>query len=196
MDEYTYIVNIDGVVIRDDEYLLIERGANEDHASGLLAFPGGKVEQQPGSENAIETTVRRELSEEVGVEVGTVEYVLSTTFETDDGSQCLNIVTLCEHEAGNAHPRASDEVAEDSLAEPEFVECHFFRADELDRDLVREGFDVITAAGLEGVASNFDYEVEEATDDQQESLAEVVRETREDRDVADLSNHILAVCRA
>jgi 8-oxo-dGTP diphosphatase len=111
MDEYTYIVNVDGVVVRDDEYLLIERGANENHASGLLAFPGGKVEQQPGNENAIETTVRRELSEEVGVEVGTVEYVLSTTFETDDGSQCLNIVMLCEHEAGNAHPRASDEAA-------------------------------------------------------------------------------------
>ena len=90
----------------------------------------------------------------------------------------------------------SREVAEDSLAEPEFVECHFFRADELERDLIREGFDVVTVAGLEGVASNFDYEVEEATDDQQESLAEVVRETREDRGVADLSNHILAVCRA
>ena len=111
MDEYTYIVNVDGVVVRDDAYLLIERGANENHASGLLAFPGGKVEQQPGNENAIETTVRRELSEEVGVEVGTVEYVLSTTFETDDGSQCLNIVMLCEHGAGNAHPRASDEAA-------------------------------------------------------------------------------------
>ena len=87
MDGYTYIVNVDGVVVRDDAYLLIERGANENHASGLLAFPGGKVEQQPGNENAIETTVRRELSEEVGVEVGTVEYVLSTTFETDDGDR-------------------------------------------------------------------------------------------------------------
>ena len=111
MDGYTYIVNVDGVVVRDNEYLLIERGANEDHASGLLAFPGGKVEQPPGSEDAIETTVRRELNEEVGIEVGTVEYVLSTTFETDDGSQCLNIVTLCEHEASNARPRASNEVA-------------------------------------------------------------------------------------
>lgn len=86
MDEYTYLVNVDGVVVRDDEYFLIERGADEDHASGLLAFPGGKVEQPPVGEDTIETTVTRELYEEVGVEVETVDYVLSTTFETDDGS--------------------------------------------------------------------------------------------------------------
>jgi ubiquinone/menaquinone biosynthesis C-methylase UbiE len=90
----------------------------------------------------------------------------------------------------------SREVAQESLDEPEFVECHFFRVEELKRDLDREGFDVVAIAGLEGVASNFDHEVEEANEKQQEYLAEVVQETREDEAVADLSNHILAVCRA
>jgi SAM-dependent methyltransferase len=88
----------------------------------------------------------------------------------------------------------SREVAKDSLDEPEFVDCHFFRVDEFERDLSQEGFEVVTIVGLEGVASNFDHEVEEATADQQEYLSKVVRETREDRVVADLSNHILAVC--
>lgn len=111
MDEYAYVVNIDGVVVRNDEYLLIERGHEEDHASGLLAFPGGKVEQPPGGNETIEQTAVRELSEEVGVEVGDVEYVLSSTFDTDDGTQCLNIVTLCEYVGGEARPRAPDEVA-------------------------------------------------------------------------------------
>ena len=90
----------------------------------------------------------------------------------------------------------SREVARDSLTEPEFVECHFFRVEELRQDLTNGGLDVLTIAGLEGVASNFDHEIEEATEDQQKSLAEVVRETREDHAVAELSNHILAVCRA
>lgn len=89
----------------------------------------------------------------------------------------------------------SREIAKDSLDEPEFVECHFFRAEELERDLTEEGFNVVAIAGLEGVASNFDHEVEEATENQQEYVAEVVCETREDRAVADLSNHILAICR-
>ncbi len=111
MDEYGYVVNVDGVVVRDDEYLLIERGAAEAHAAGLLAFPGGKVEQTPGGDETIERTAARELEEEVGIEVGDVEYVLSSTFEADDGTPCLNVVTLCEYESGRAHPRASDEVA-------------------------------------------------------------------------------------
>ncbi|MFC7202185.1 NUDIX domain-containing protein [Haloferax namakaokahaiae] len=111
MDEYAYIVNVDGAVVRDDEYLLIERGADEEHAPGMLAFPGGKVETSPGETYSFEVTARRELREEVGIEVGEVEYVLSNTFEADDGTPCLNVVTLCEYERGEAHPRASDEVA-------------------------------------------------------------------------------------
>ncbi|MFH5801113.1 NUDIX hydrolase [Haladaptatus sp. CMAA 1911] len=111
MEEYSYVVNVDGVVIQNDKYLLIERGSNEAHASGLLTFPGGKVEQQPGGEDTIETTATRELYEEVGIEIGDVEYVFSTTFETDNGTPCINVVTLCELVAGEAYPRASDEVA-------------------------------------------------------------------------------------
>nr|WP_227357169.1 NUDIX domain-containing protein [Haladaptatus salinisoli] len=111
MEEYGYVVNVDGVVVKDDEYLFIERGENEDHAAGLLAFPGGKVEQSPGGTETIEKTAARELYEEVGVKVGDIEYICSTTFEADDGTCCLNIVVLCEYVAGNAYPRAPDEVA-------------------------------------------------------------------------------------
>lgn len=111
MDEYVYVVNIDGVVVRDGKYLLIERGEDEEHAAGRLSFPGGKVEQAPGNEDPIEETAARELYEEVGVEVSHVQYVLSNTFEADDGTQALNILTLCEYEGGEPYPRAPDEVA-------------------------------------------------------------------------------------
>lgn len=111
MDGYSYVVNVDGVVVRDGEYLLIERAEQEAHAPGMLSFPGGKIEQLPGDSDVIEATARRELSEEVGVTVGTVEYITSQTFETADGTRCLNIVTLCEHESGDPFPRATDEVA-------------------------------------------------------------------------------------
>ncbi|MCH7660912.1 MAG: NUDIX domain-containing protein [Euryarchaeota archaeon] len=121
MQDHTYVVNVDGVIVRDGEYLLIERGADEEHAGGLLAFPGGTVEQPPGGNDTIEKTIRREISEEVGVEVGAVEYVHSSTFEADNGSLCLNIVTLCEYVRGEAHSRAGDEVAE----------THWFSYDEL-----------------------------------------------------------------
>lgn len=118
-------MNVEGAVVRDDEYLLVERATGEEHAGALLGFPGGKVEQPPGGDATIEATVTRELYEAVGVEVGNVEYVLSRTFEADDGTRCLNVVTLCERVDGPRRPRAPDEVAA----------VHWLSADEIgDRD--------------------------------------------------------------
>lgn len=126
LDEYGYVVNVDGAVVRDDEYLLIERSAAEDHAAGKLAFPGGKIEAAPGTEDPIAATARRELREEVGIDVGRVSYVCSSAFKADDGTPCLNVVTLCEYAGGEARVREPDEVAavhwlsiEDLQAHPE-----------------------------------------------------------------------------
>ncbi|MFB9813761.1 NUDIX hydrolase [Haloarcula sebkhae] len=112
MKEYSYVVNIDGIVVNDNDYLLIEREADEEHASGALAFPGGKLEAEPGNQNAIENTVSREIHEEVGVTIGDIQYLHSNTFETEDNTSCMNIVMLCEYAGGDAHPRAKDEVAD------------------------------------------------------------------------------------
>ncbi|WP_436923659.1 NUDIX hydrolase [Halosimplex amylolyticum] len=112
MGEFAYVVNVDGVVTRnDDEYLLIERGAEEAHAPGILGLPGGKLEAPPDGDDAIAATARREIAEEVGIEVGAVEYVCSGTFEADTGEQCLNVVTLCEYVGGEPAPQDPDEVA-------------------------------------------------------------------------------------
>lgn len=111
MDEYGYVVNVDGAVYRDGEYLLIERAADEDHAAGVLGLPGGKLEVPPGERDALEATVRRELREEVGVAVDRVAVVTSGTFESDGGTECLNVVCLCEYADGEARPVATDEVA-------------------------------------------------------------------------------------
>lgn len=124
MQENSYVVNVDGAVVRDGEYLLIERGADEEHAAGILGFPGGKVEQPPGGERTIRETARRELFEEVGVEVGSVEYVTSSTFEADDGTPCINVVTLCEYVDGEAHPKATDEVAAVHWLSPAEIRVH------------------------------------------------------------------------
>jgi 8-oxo-dGTP diphosphatase len=111
MTDYHYIVNVEGAVVRDDEFLLIERSAEEDHAAGLLGFPGGKLEASPGNTGVVAETARREVDEEIGVEVGAVHFVESATFESDSGAQCVNIVTHCEYESGEPHPKAEEEVA-------------------------------------------------------------------------------------
>jgi len=137
MDEYTYLVNVEGAVVRDGEYLLIERAADEEHAAGLLGFPGGKVETAPGVEAPIEATVRRELREEVGIEVVAVEYVHSRIFETKVGAACFNVVTLCEHEDGEARVRSPEEVAAVHWLTPEEIASHEAAPGFLERDVER-----------------------------------------------------------
>ena len=114
----SYVVNVDAAVYRlrdgDPEYLLIERGATEEHAPGSPGLPGGTVETEPGDTpgaGAVESTVRRELREEVGVEVRDVRVVTSGVFELDTGEPCLNVVCLAAHAAGEARPAAPQEVA-------------------------------------------------------------------------------------
>lgn len=81
------------------------------------------------------------------------------------------------------------------VEQPSFVECHFFRADELRQLLAENGFSVAAVVGLEGVASNFEDPLREASDEALEYIREVVGnpDFREDPTVADMSNHILAV---
>ncbi|MFB6072940.1 MAG: NUDIX hydrolase [Halobacterium sp.] len=111
MDEYALVVNVDAAVVRGDEYLVVERSSEEDHAAGAVAFPGGKVEPDVGA-GAVEETARREVREETGVEVGSVEYVSSHTFTADEGTECLNVVVRCEYESGEPDAREPEEVAD------------------------------------------------------------------------------------
>jgi ADP-ribose pyrophosphatase YjhB (NUDIX family) len=109
----TFIVNVEAAIVRDDRYLLIVRGAGESHAPGMLALPGGKVEDAGATPAILEATLRREIAEEVGVEVGdALVYVDSTSFVADDGAPVIDVVFLCRYRAGDARPIATEEVAQ------------------------------------------------------------------------------------
>lgn len=74
--------------------------------------------------------------------------------------------------------------------------CHFFRTDELERELDDAGFDVERVVGLEGIASNMGPELSAAPPEVVDHVREVVRRTRTDPTMADLSEHFLTVARA
>jgi 8-oxo-dGTP diphosphatase len=108
-----YIVNVEAAIVRGEQYLLIVRGASESHAPGMLSLPGGKVEHAGNTVAVLEDTLRREVREEVGVEVeDALAYLESTAFVADDGEPVINVVFLCRYRAGDAHPAASEEVAQ------------------------------------------------------------------------------------
>ena len=108
--DHGFVVNVEGAVVRDGEYLFIERGADEEHAAGLLGFPGGKVERTGDRDDALEAALRREIEEEVGLSPAEVAYVQSNEFEAV-GVPCLDVVFICRHGGGTPERREPGEVA-------------------------------------------------------------------------------------
>ena len=117
----TFVVNVEAAVYHDGEYLLAERAPTEDHAAGDLALVGGKVEEDDPVQDVFESTVRRELDEEVGITVSKVVYVTSSVFESDTGDSVLNVVFLGTGVEGTPRPREPDEVVSLTWRTPELI---------------------------------------------------------------------------
>lgn len=112
---------------------------------------------------------------------------------------------------GTDHLRLVDELAEtgtydaefvDRLEyDSEFVETHFFRADEFESLLSDAGLTVDRVIGLEGLASVYGSgplcdPLDDLDEAQLDGIRRLVDGQREERSVADMSAHMLAVCRA
>ncbi|GGO13260.1 NUDIX hydrolase [Microbispora bryophytorum] len=89
-----FVVNVEVFLERDGRWLLIRRGRRQAHAPGMLAGVGGKVEPDGAGLDVLEETARREVAEEIGVDItGTaLSYVESGFFVTDDGDPVVNVV--------------------------------------------------------------------------------------------------------
>lgn len=106
-----FIVNVEAAIYKDDEWLIIERSKQEEHAAGLLSLVGGKVEQEGNALDVLEKTIKREIYEEVGIMVKEqITYIYSTSFITDLGKNVVDVVFLCEYESGNPFPKSKKEV--------------------------------------------------------------------------------------
>ena len=101
-----FIVNVEIIVVRNDRVLMIVRSDDEDFGGGWLTFPGGKLDWDGPCADALEQTARRELVEEVGIDlVPPVVYVEGHTFAAN-GTPVLDIVMLTR--AGEGEPAAQD----------------------------------------------------------------------------------------
>lgn len=102
-----FVVNAQCAVLRDDKFLMITRGAAVEHASGLLAFPGGRVEAEDEPESVLESTVRREVFEETGISISAeIEYVRSRAFNLPNGTPVVDVLFLGIYKTGE--PRIAD----------------------------------------------------------------------------------------
>ncbi|GAA1402882.1 NUDIX hydrolase [Catellatospora coxensis] len=111
-----FVVNVEVHLHCDGRWLLIRRSEHEAHAAGLLAGVGGKVDLPAGSviPDVLEQTARREVAEEIGVDLTGVPltYIESSLFTTDDGDLVVNVVFAAPLPTdAEPFPASPDEVA-------------------------------------------------------------------------------------
>ena len=94
-----------GVVLKDSGEVLIDQRLNEGLLGGLWEFPGGK--QEP--DEAITHTIRRELLEEMAIEVS-VDDKLITVDHAYSHKKLRFEVYLCRWVSGDPQPLASQQV--------------------------------------------------------------------------------------
>ncbi|MEN2766258.1 NUDIX hydrolase [Ornithinibacillus xuwenensis] len=107
-----FIVNVEGAIYQNGNWLLIRRSEKEEHGAGTLSLVGGKCEIEGTSTDILERTLKREIFEEVGIEVSNLRYVNSSSFVANSGQNVIDIVFLCQHKYGEPYAKSTEEVDE------------------------------------------------------------------------------------
>lgn len=110
--KYLHVVLIQGLVHKDSKFLLGKRSEKELQMPGEWVTPGGRVERvDGGSDTIIIDTLKREIEEEVGVQIkDDVKLVGSGSFIRKDDYHVIVLNFLCEYDSGE--PTPSDEMDE------------------------------------------------------------------------------------
>ncbi|MCL5775257.1 MAG: NUDIX domain-containing protein [Patescibacteria group bacterium] len=109
MDIPLHVVFVEAWVKHGDKILLAKRSSKDDQAAGFWALPGGKVESGVQS-GIIEDALKREVAEEVGLEISNPRYFFSRAFVRSSGHHVVALSFLVDYSSGEA--RALDDQEE------------------------------------------------------------------------------------
>ena len=109
---HQYVVNVEAAIFKQNKWLMGKRSEKENHAPGIFSMIGGKVENALNDNNILEKTLRREILEEVGVDIyDDIHYVKSSSFIADFGSHVIDIVFLCRYKSGEPQVMEPEELS-------------------------------------------------------------------------------------
>ncbi|QQG43098.1 MAG: NUDIX domain-containing protein [Candidatus Daviesbacteria bacterium] len=122
-------VAITAIIHRGPKYLIIQRSRSKKRFPTKWTVPGGKLETSDYTSlpkdtkdywyNVLEKTLRREVKEEVGIEIKDVEYLTSLATVHQDGAPSLVISCLAKYKKGKVklQPEEADDFAWVTLKE-------------------------------------------------------------------------------
>jgi len=104
-------VAITAIVMKDGKYLITRRVSTKKRFPGKWTVPGGRIETTDYTTlpkdtedcwyNVLETVLRREVREEVGLEIKNIDYLTSLATIDKEGVPMLVISCLAEWESGD-----------------------------------------------------------------------------------------------
>lgn len=114
-----HIVLVTGVIEKNGKFLIAQRSFEESHMPGWWSIPGGKVERTDSEvQNILEKTLKREIMEEVGVEIENNPKLISdSTFVKSTRDHVIWLVFHCLWKSGEV--KALDECVDVAWISPE-----------------------------------------------------------------------------
>jgi len=110
MDNKLHYVIVTGIIIKDGKFLIAKRASWEKSFPGYWTVPGGKLEtndyigrQKTTSThwyNVLEKTLRREVKEEVNLEIKNIRYITNMTHIRIDNIPEVIISLFCDFAYG------------------------------------------------------------------------------------------------
>jgi len=98
-----HIVFVEAWIKKGDKYLLAQRHPQDDQAAGKWTAPGGKVEMELEGD-ILENTLKREVMEEVGVEIENFRLLSNHSFIRSSGHYVVVLSFLADYKSGEARP--------------------------------------------------------------------------------------------
>ncbi len=106
-EKYLFKVVIATVIFNSDKMVLLaKRSMTEDVLPGYWGIPGGKVESRGNIQDILESEIKREVHEEIGINIKNLKYIESHLNESGK----LNICFVSEIDKGE--PKLLDETEE------------------------------------------------------------------------------------
>lgn len=116
--QFLHEVAITAIVVKDRKFLIIRRSPNKKRFPGMWTVPGGKLETHDYLNllkdteyywyNVLEKVLRREVKEEVGIEIDNIEYVTSLATVHGDGNPSLVISCMTSYSSGKIKLQAEE----------------------------------------------------------------------------------------
>lgn len=109
--QHLHEVAITAIIVKGGKYLIVRRSPNKKRFPGMWTVPGGKMETSDYLQlskdtehywyNVLERTLRREVKEEVGIDIDNIEYITSLATIHDDRSPSLVISCMADYVPGD-----------------------------------------------------------------------------------------------